>query len=123
MAQIITFGTMAARAVIRDVGRVMDLSYQETDRLAKLVPFELGMTLERALSLSTELRRTYEGDERVREVIDTAKKLEGMPRNASTPPPAYSSPASRWSTTCPCRPTTMWSPPSSPWARWKRWGF
>ena len=84
VAQIITFGTMAARAVIRDVGRVMDLSYQETDRLAKLVPFELGMTLERALSLSTELRRTYEGDERVREVIDTAKKLEGMPRNAST---------------------------------------
>ena len=84
VAQIITFGTMAARAVIRDVGRVMDLSYQETDRLAKLVPFELGMTLERALSLSTELRRVYEGDERVREVIDTAKKLEGMPRNAST---------------------------------------
>ena len=84
VAQIITFGTMAARAVIRDVGRVMDLSYQETDRLAKLVPFELGMTLERALSLSTELRRIYEGDERVREVIDTAKKLEGMPRNAST---------------------------------------
>ncbi len=84
VAQIITFGTMAARAVIRDVGRVMDMSYQETDRLAKLVPFELGMTLERALSLSTELRRIYEGDERVREVIDTAKKLEGMPRNAST---------------------------------------
>ncbi len=84
VAQIITFGTMAARAVIRDVGRVMDLSYQETDRLAKLVPFELGMTLERALSLSTELRRVYEGDERVRAVIDTAKKLEGMPRNAST---------------------------------------
>ena len=84
VAQIITFGTMAARAVIRDVGRVMDMSYQETDRIAKLVPFELGMTLERALSLSTELRRIYEGDERVREVIDTAKKLEGMPRNAST---------------------------------------
>ena len=84
VAQIITFGTMAARAVIRDVGRVMDLPYQETDRLAKLVPFELGMTLERALSLSTELRRIYEGDEHVREVIDTAKKLEGMPRNAST---------------------------------------
>ena len=83
VAQIITFGTMAARAVIRDVGRVMDMSYQETDRIAKLVPFELGMTLERALSLSTELRRIYEG-ERVRAVIDTAKKLEGMPRNAST---------------------------------------
>ena len=84
VAQIITFGTMAARAVIRDVGRVMDMSYQQTDQIAKLVPFELGMTLERALSLSSELRRLYEGDEQVRAVIDTAKKLEGMPRNAST---------------------------------------
>ena len=84
VAQIITFGTMAARAVIRDVGRVMDMSYQQTDQVAKLVPFELGMTLERALSLSSELRRLYEGDDQVRAVIDTAKKLEGMPRNAST---------------------------------------
>ncbi|NLF26369.1 MAG: DNA polymerase III subunit alpha, partial [Clostridiales bacterium] len=84
VAQIITFGTMAARAVIRDVGRVMDMSFQQTDQIAKLVPFELGMTLERALSLSAELRRLYEGDDNVRRVLDTARKLEGMPRNAST---------------------------------------
>ena len=84
VSQIITFGTMAARGVIRDVGRVLDMSYQQTDAVAKLVPFELGMTLDKALSVSGELRRAYEGDEEVRRLIDTAKKLEGMPRHAST---------------------------------------
>ena len=84
VAQIITFGTMAARAVIRDVGRVMDMSYQQVDAIAKMVPFELNMTLERALSLSSELRRAYEGDDAVHTLIDMARKLEGMPRNAST---------------------------------------
>ena len=84
VAQIITFGTMAARAVLRDVGRVMDMSFQQTDRIAKLVPMEPGMTLERALSVSGELRTLYEQDEQVHRVIETAKKLEGMPRNAST---------------------------------------
>ena len=84
VAQIITFGTMAARAVIRDVGRVMDMSYQQVDAIAKLVPFELNMTLEKALTMSSELRNAYEGDEAVHTLIDMAKKLEGMPRNAST---------------------------------------
>ena len=84
VAQIITFGTMAARAVIRDVGRVMDLSYPQTDRIAKMVPAQLGMTLEKALEMSQELRQVYQQDAQVREVIDTARKLEGMPRNAST---------------------------------------
>ena len=84
VAQIITFGTMAARAVIRDVGRVMDMSYQQTDAIAKMVPFELNITLDRALSVNAELRRAYEGDESVKRLIDMAKKLEGMPRNAST---------------------------------------
>ena len=84
VAQIITFGTMAARAVIRDVGRVMDLGYQQVDAIAKQVPFELNMTLERALAMNPELRRSYEGDPQVRELIDMARKLEGMPRNAST---------------------------------------
>ncbi len=84
VAQIITFGTMAARAVIRDVGRVLDLGYQKVDAVAKLVPFELGMTLEKALSMSGELRALYESDEGVHRMIDMAKKLEGMPRNAST---------------------------------------
>ena len=84
VAQIITFGTMAARAVIRDVGRVMDMSYQQVDAIAKLVPFELNMTLDKALSMSGELRNAYEGDDAVHTLIDMAKKLEGMPRNAST---------------------------------------
>ena len=84
VSQIITFGTMAARGVIRDVGRVLDMSYQQVDSISKLVPFELGMTLDRALSVSGELRRAYEGDEQVKRLIDTAKRLEGMPRHAST---------------------------------------
>ena len=84
VAQIITFGTMAARAVIRDVGRVMGLSYPQTDAIAKMIPFELNVTLERALSVSAELRNAYENDDAVRRLIDMARKLEGMPRNAST---------------------------------------
>ena len=84
VSQIITFGTMAARGVIRDVGRVLDMSYQQVDSIAKLVPFELGMTLDKALSMSGELRRAYEGDDQIHQLIDTAKKLEGMPRHAST---------------------------------------
>ena len=84
VSQIITFGTMAARGVIRDVGRVLDMSYAQVDSISKMVPFELGMTLERALSVSGELRRAYEGDPDVKRLIDTAKRLEGMPRHAST---------------------------------------
>ena len=84
VAQIITFGTMAARAVIRDVGRVMDLPYQQVDQIAKQVPFELGMTLEKALKANPELRTAYENDPDIHRLIEMAKKLEGMPRNAST---------------------------------------
>ena len=84
VAQIITFGTMAARGVLRDVGRVMGMSYPEVDRIAKMVPFALDMTLERALKQNPELHAAYETEERVRELIDTAQKLEGMPRHAST---------------------------------------
>ena len=84
VAQIITFGTMAAKAAVRDVGRVMDMSYQQTDAVAKLVPMEIGMTLEKALSVSQELRRLYEGDDQVKRLIDIARTLEGMPRHAST---------------------------------------
>ncbi len=84
VAQIITFGTMAARAVIRDVGRVMDMSYQEVDAIAKMVPFELNMTLEKALKMNAELRGAYENDPNIRKLIDMARRLEGMPRNAST---------------------------------------
>ncbi|MBR0368358.1 MAG: DNA polymerase III subunit alpha [Clostridia bacterium] len=84
VAQIITFGTMAARAVIRDVGRVMDLPYQQVDGIAKLVPFELNITLEKALRINPEFNRLYESDAQVHRLIDMARKLEGMPRNAST---------------------------------------
>ena len=83
VAQIVTFGTMAARGVIRDVGRVMNFPYADTDQLSKLVPTTLHITLDDALKLSKELRERYEGDERVRELIDTCKKIEGMPRHAS----------------------------------------
>ena len=84
VAQIVTFGTMAARAAIRDVGRVLDLPYQTVDGIAKLVPMELKMTLQKALKTSRELARQYEQDPSVHELIDMALKLEGMPRHAST---------------------------------------
>ncbi len=84
VAQIITFGTMAAKAVIRDVGRVLDMSYQEVDQVAKMVPFAPDMTLEKAFLQSSDLRTSYEADARVKKLIDTARKLEGMPRHAST---------------------------------------
>ncbi len=84
VAQIITFGTMAAKAAVRDVGRVLDMSYAEVDTISKMIPFALDMTLKKALEQSKDLRAAYENDERVKKLIDTAMKLEGMPRNAST---------------------------------------
>ena len=84
VSQIITFGTMAARGVVRDVGRVLGMSYQETDAVAKAVPMDLGITLEKALNLSPMLRQMYDEQPRVKELIDTAMTLEGMPRHAST---------------------------------------
>ncbi|MFO7246137.1 MAG: DNA polymerase III subunit alpha [Thermaerobacter sp.] len=83
VAQIITFGTMAARAVIRDVGRVLGMPYGEVDRIAKMVPAQLGITLDDALAQSPELAAAYRDDERVRELIDLARSLEGLPRHAS----------------------------------------
>jgi len=84
VAQIVTFGTMAARAAIRDVGRAMDIPYNICDKTAKLVPHAVGMTLERAVSSSKELRDLYNSDSQITELIDMAIKLEGMPRHAST---------------------------------------
>ena len=84
VAQIVTFGTMAARGAIRDVGRALNFSYAETDVVAKLVPTTLHITLEEALKTSPRLKELYDGDERVKNLIDTAKALEGMPRNTST---------------------------------------
>jgi len=82
VAQIITFGTMAARAAVRDVGRALGMPYAEVDRVAKLIPPELGMTIDKALQ-TQELARLYEGDEQVAKLIDVARALEGMPRHAS----------------------------------------
>ena len=85
VAQIATFGTMAARGAIRDVGRALNFSYAETDVVAKLVPtMPLHITLKEALNVSPKLKEMYDGDERVRLLIDTAMSLEGMPRNTST---------------------------------------
>ncbi len=84
VAQIITFGTMAARAAIRDVGRALNIPYADVDMIAKKIPFELGMTIERALEVSGELRKLYDENEDVRYLIDMSKAVEGMPRHAST---------------------------------------
>ena len=83
VVQIVTFGTMAARGVIRDVGRVMDLPYAFVDGIAKMVPTELNITLERALTVNPEFKRMYQEDEQVRELIDMSKRLEGLPRHTS----------------------------------------
>ena len=84
VSQIITFGTMAARAVIRDVGRVLRVPYADVDKLSKMVPFELNMTLERALSISPDLKAQYQSDETTKKIIDLSLRLEGLPRHSST---------------------------------------
>ena len=84
VAQIATFGTMAARGAIRDVGRALNFTYAETDVVAKLVPSTPHITLQEALDTSPKLKEMYEGDPRVKTLIDTARSLEGMPRNSST---------------------------------------
>ncbi len=84
VAQIITFGTMGAKAAIRDVGRALGMTYAEVDRVARLIPNALHMTIERALSESVEMRSVYDLDDQVRRLVDTAQKLEGIARHAST---------------------------------------
>ncbi len=84
VSQIVTFGTMAARNAIRDVGRALDKPYALCDKIAKLVPRALGITIEKALEVSPELKAEYDADSEVKELIDMAKKVEGMPRHAST---------------------------------------
>ena len=83
VSQIITFGTMKAKAVVRDVGRALNLPYADADRIAKAIPFDLKMTLDRALEMSPDLKKMYDEDDIVRKVIDMSRKLEGMPRHAS----------------------------------------
>ena len=83
VVQIVTFGTLAARGVIRDVGRVMDLPYAFVDSIAKMIPQELNITIDKALKMNPELRKTYESDEKVKYLIDMSKRLEGLPRHSS----------------------------------------
>ena len=83
VVQIVTFGTLAARGVIRDVGRVMDLPYAFVDNIAKMIPQELNITIDKALKMNSELRSTYESDEQVKYLIDMCKRLEGLPRHSS----------------------------------------
>lgn len=84
VSQIITFGTMSARMVIRDVGRALDISYADTDKLAKMIPNELHITIKKALEQNRELKELYENDETVKKLLEIAMALEGMPRQAST---------------------------------------
>ena len=84
VSQIITFGTMKARLAIRDVGRALNISYAETDKVAKLVPNDLKMTIDKALEVSTELSELYKNEPKIKELIDTAKALEGLARHAGT---------------------------------------
>ena len=83
VVQIVTFGTLAARGVIRDVGRVLDLPYSQVDVVAKMIPTELGITIDKALKQNPELRSAYESDEQIRYLIDMSKRLEGLPRHTS----------------------------------------
>jgi DNA polymerase-3 subunit alpha len=84
VAQIITFGTMKSKAVVRDVARVMDMSYADADRIAKMIPFDLKMTLDKALEESPQLKEAYQKDPKVKELIDISRRLEGTTRHAST---------------------------------------
>lgn len=83
VVQIVTFGTLAARGVIRDVGRVMDLPYAFVDVIAKMIPTELNITIDKALKMNADLRKMYETDDQVKYLIDMAKRLEGLPRHSS----------------------------------------
>ncbi len=89
VAQIITFNTMAAKAAIKDCGRALDMPYGDVDRIAKLIPTTVGMTIDRALEDVPDLAKVYENDKVIRELIDTAKKLEGLVRGSGVH-------ASRW---------------------------
>ncbi len=84
VAQIVTFGTMAARGAIRDVGRALDMSYGEVDSIAKMIPFELKMTIDKALKVNPDFKAKYDSDGNVKRLIDMAKRLEGLPRHTST---------------------------------------
>ena len=84
VSQIITFGTLAAKNAIRNVGRALDISLPETDRIAKMIPNEIHITIAKALEENVELRNVYESDEKIKQLLDVSMALEGMPKNTST---------------------------------------
>ena len=84
VAHIVTFGTLAAKNAIRNVGRALDISLQETDKIAKMIPNEIHITIKKALDQNIELRNLYENDERIKKLLDVSMALEGMPKNTST---------------------------------------
>lgn len=83
MVQIVTFGTLAARGVIRDVGRVLDMPYAQVDSIAKMIPQELNITIDKALTMNPELKKAYEEQDEIHYLIDMARRLEGLPRHTS----------------------------------------
>lgn len=83
VVQIVTFGTLAARGVIRDVGRVMDIPYAIVDNVAKMIPQELNITIDKALKMNPDLKKLYEEDAQMRRLIDMSRRLEGLPRHTS----------------------------------------
>ena len=101
VVQIVTFGTMAARGVIRDVGRVMDMPYAFVDSIAKMIPNELNITIDKALDMNPEFKSLYSSDDRVHHLIDMCKRLEGLPRNTSMHAAGLSV-RSRRMNLCPC---------------------
>lgn len=114
VTQIVTFGTLKAKGVIRDVGRVMDMPYNYVDSIAKAVPDDLGMTLDLALKMSPDLRKMYEDDPEVKRLIDTAKRLEGLPRHTGSMRQVSLSPKNQWMNMCRYRVAeTVRSQPSS----------
>ncbi len=84
VVQIVTFGTMAARMVIRDVGRVLDIPYAQVDAVSKMIPSELKITIDKALAINPELKNLYDNDEVIKKLIDMSRRLEGLPRHSST---------------------------------------
>ena len=123
VAQIITFGTMGAKAAIRDTGRALGMSYADVDRVARVVPNALQMTLDRALEESPDLALLYETDGRVKQLVDTAKRLEGVARHASTHAAgivilAFRSPSTSRCSAAHPRAKSRSTPPRS--SRWRR---
>ncbi len=103
VVQIVTFGTLAARGVIRDVGRVLDMPYSQVDTIAKMIPTELNITIDLALKKNPELAKVYEEDPEIHHLIDMAKRLEGLPRHTSMHAAGVVISRRMWMSMCHCQ--------------------